>query len=464
MPSVDIAAATTRGGVIFRNGKRELLEKLKALRPVDPLTQPVFIAPSAWSPSTAYIKGEAVANGGNWYVCTVAGTSAGSGGPSGTDTTMIVDGTVKWQFFSPARAVTTVDAPTIATTTSAPGDLTTQVNIGGGGWSKKFDISTAFGVQDNGAGNIVPTVTLPRTPVSTTGDAIWEFMTDAPRFSFQTYYCAAYRILVDGVSVTIGDYKTAGPTADAYVTLDFGSVRRPRRITIIGAENPKSVRITAVDRIWSPSPPPLRGVFIGDSWGAGAAPGPSRRGDQMGNHMARFLGIGEAIANSSVGGTGFNATNGSTAYNYLQRMTLGAATVAADKPLDFVLLQGSGNDIGTAADAALQAQYLACLQKARELWPYATIVMTEIVSTLTPANSGVITTNALLRAAFDQFADPNSAFVPISSTNTREAQAWIGTDNSATYIGDGGDLHPRDAGHLMFGRRLAAGLRYALAA
>jgi hypothetical protein len=52
---------------------------------------------AAWTISTAYALGAVVANGGNWYICTQAGTSAGSGGPSGTGIT-IVDNTVRWDY------------------------------------------------------------------------------------------------------------------------------------------------------------------------------------------------------------------------------------------------------------------------------------------------------------------------------------------------------------------------------
>lgn len=51
----------------------------------------------AWAASTAYVVGQQVNNGGNVYRCTTAGTSAGSGGPSGTGTG-ITDGSAVWSF------------------------------------------------------------------------------------------------------------------------------------------------------------------------------------------------------------------------------------------------------------------------------------------------------------------------------------------------------------------------------
>jgi hypothetical protein len=56
--------------------------------------------PGAWVLSTAYVIGDTVLNDtNNIYICTVAGTSAGSGGPTGTGTG-ITDNTVTWDYVS----------------------------------------------------------------------------------------------------------------------------------------------------------------------------------------------------------------------------------------------------------------------------------------------------------------------------------------------------------------------------
>lgn len=62
-----------------------------------------FRIPPAWMASTAYTFGQFRTNGGNVYRVKVAGTSAASGGPTGTGTA-IVDGTVTWSFVSQAGA------------------------------------------------------------------------------------------------------------------------------------------------------------------------------------------------------------------------------------------------------------------------------------------------------------------------------------------------------------------------
>jgi hypothetical protein len=50
-----------------------------------------------WTTSTAYLVGNTVLNGGLAYICTTAGTSASSGGPTGTGSA-ITDGTAVWNY------------------------------------------------------------------------------------------------------------------------------------------------------------------------------------------------------------------------------------------------------------------------------------------------------------------------------------------------------------------------------
>lgn len=50
-----------------------------------------------WDANTAYVVGDRRNNGGNYYVCDVAGTSAASGGPTGTGAN-ITDNTCRWDY------------------------------------------------------------------------------------------------------------------------------------------------------------------------------------------------------------------------------------------------------------------------------------------------------------------------------------------------------------------------------
>ncbi|MFD1809270.1 hypothetical protein ACFSHQ_17945 [Gemmobacter lanyuensis] len=62
---------------------------------------------TAWAPTTAYSIGARRYNGANVYVCVTAGTSASSGGPTGTGAA-ISDGTAVWDFVA-VRAVFAVE-------------------------------------------------------------------------------------------------------------------------------------------------------------------------------------------------------------------------------------------------------------------------------------------------------------------------------------------------------------------
>lgn len=59
--------------------------------------QAVPVTTDAWAPSTAYVYGQKRVNGGNCYFCIGSGTSAPSGGPTGTGSS-ITDGTVTWKY------------------------------------------------------------------------------------------------------------------------------------------------------------------------------------------------------------------------------------------------------------------------------------------------------------------------------------------------------------------------------
>lgn len=57
-------------------------------------------AATAWAGSTVYAIGAKRSNGGNIYRVLTAGTSASSGGPTGTGSS-ITDGTVVWEYLAP---------------------------------------------------------------------------------------------------------------------------------------------------------------------------------------------------------------------------------------------------------------------------------------------------------------------------------------------------------------------------
>ncbi len=86
-----------------------------------------LIAATSWVALTAYALGDRVTNASRVYQCTVAGTSAGSGGPTTTDDA-IVDNTVTWRYLGEGTAIVDVGA-TAANTGPIVGASGTIENI-----------------------------------------------------------------------------------------------------------------------------------------------------------------------------------------------------------------------------------------------------------------------------------------------------------------------------------------------
>lgn len=131
----------------------------------------VFEGPPAWAPSTAYAVGEYILNSGKVYVCTVAGTSAGSGGPTGMGTG-ITDGGVTWDYAQlpfdvevPARfrgdmtvdgdaaAANISSAGTIAADTFNATSLVTTVDLTASGTATVDSLASTSGIIVNTTGS-----------------------------------------------------------------------------------------------------------------------------------------------------------------------------------------------------------------------------------------------------------------------------------------------------------------------
>lgn len=69
---------------------------------------------STWAPTTSYAFNARVTLGGNAYQCTLAGVSAGSGGPTGTGTA-IVDGAAHWDYLGLGTGACDVAAQAVDT-------------------------------------------------------------------------------------------------------------------------------------------------------------------------------------------------------------------------------------------------------------------------------------------------------------------------------------------------------------
>jgi hypothetical protein len=81
-----------------------------------------------WSATTTVAAGYHMHNGGNVYLCTTGGTTAGSGGPTGTGTG-IADGSAVWSYVGPVEM--TVD--NVSTAAGQPFVVNTFTRTAAGG-------------------------------------------------------------------------------------------------------------------------------------------------------------------------------------------------------------------------------------------------------------------------------------------------------------------------------------------
>jgi len=105
----------------------------------------VIAAATAWVGSTVYAAGDKRTNAGNIYLCTVGGSSAASGGPSGTTRGVdIVDSGATWRFLGAGTGF--VDVPTRATVSgpvvAVSGDIINK-DTPAGGWQDVINILDA---------------------------------------------------------------------------------------------------------------------------------------------------------------------------------------------------------------------------------------------------------------------------------------------------------------------------------
>jgi lysophospholipase L1-like esterase len=209
--------------------------------------------------------------------------------------------------------------------------------------------------------------------------------------------------------------------------------------------------------LYPPQEDTLRVVTVGDSIDSMTGSSLPTGGWQF--IAGKLLGWTDVRA-VSFGGTGFTtAAAHANKFGDAQRV----ADVVAHNP-DMLVITISQNDTG---DATLQAAALAAFQAYRTALPLVPIVMVGVDASSTGASApsaARLATDTFGKAAFDQWADSNSFFIPNSSdpagawfTGTGYAGAKTGVGNRDIYGSDA--AHPNDAGHKYIATRFAASFR-----
>ena len=138
-------------------------------------TSATIAALTAWTASTAYVAGDRRTNVGLAYQCTVAGTSAVSGGPTfsplGTGASTGTDGTVTWRFLGAGVGAVDVVATSVNTgaIVGVSGDISV-ISTPVGGWagvSNVLDAVIGNDVQTDAALRVARTAQLSAAGVAT---------------------------------------------------------------------------------------------------------------------------------------------------------------------------------------------------------------------------------------------------------------------------------------------------------
>lgn len=437
-----------------------------AARGYNPLILPSLMSVPAWRPTSSFVVGQVVANNSLNYICSVGGTSAASGGPTGTGAGPITDGGVTWFFFGFTNNANAPTVPMVSVSGSLPNGLTLAYPIPAS--AANFFFSGGVPFLKNGIEYSFPGVTEPSnsnaSPTGSNYGLSVTFYTDAPKFAIaqSNENTIPWRIIVDGQYISISGTVGSGAANPTYNVVDFSGVRKSRKITFeaTAAWQFAGVACGPNDTVWLPDASDnVRAIVVGDSLAAGASMvnGPSPiigRGDWP-SQIGKYLGWNDPW-NSSAGGTGY-INNASTKDNYIQRVT----DVTGNAP-NIVIVEGGANDTGSSA-ANVQAAALAYFQSVRSSLATVPIIVLGIPTPGGPTAPSISTENAV-SAAVTQFADALTFFIPVATaanpwlTGTGTVVAPSGTGNCDVYTGVD-NVHPTQAGIDYLAARIANAVR-----
>ena len=428
----------------------------------NPIGKAPWIAAPAWQASTAYaLPGTCVQNGGNEYQLYIAGTSASSGGPTGTADTPVTDGTCSWVYRGPAMtASATPVAPTVSWVTDK-GGLTTLV---------RWDTAGAYFYS---GGYVAPKYTSSRCNLPsaykapTTGNAdggsspyvdydqnfgTVNFWSDAPLICLNGGVSGmtncGFVVEVDGQYLQPGSIPVASAGGNVGMLINWG-FRKPRRYRVwfSPALFWQGVYTTSKDSVWADVPEnSFRIVINGDSLTQGGGVTP-HQGQDWPSQFAYHIGCRD-IYNCAVGGTGFISNNGGAATTFAQRLP----DVINWQP-DVHIIAGNHNDSGYT-NSAQQAAIVSYLQQFRAGCPNAWILCFGPWAEQSGPSAAMIAAEANMQAAVATFNDPLCFFLPAIGdsptwvTGTGSTKSPTGTGNSDVMT-DGSTqqgIHPTQRG------------------
>lgn len=434
----------------------------------NPLINPPLIGGTAWAASTAYVTGNIVGNGAYSYICKTSGTSAGSGGPTGTGVS-ITDGSVVWDFYA-LQTAPVINAFTTSTGLSSPvttsyfGSPTSFHLLGGVPIS--FFGSVVGGTVSNGIninGN-VQNGTTTTTGISNFGTSI-KFSTDSPKFELIFNSGSTWRLIVNGQYVTLNQTSVGSSGGLYYNIIDWTNSggRVAREYTVEFGNTAGAVSsFYGVNTLATDTPPfsvtnndAVRAIFLGDSITATQLGTINRA--SYGDVACKLLGWDDCWM-SGIGGEGYITVGNGGSPNIPQRISPPYNDVVQQNP-DVVVVAVGVND-GSNSVALIQAAVQRTFIILRFGLPNTLFIVLGPWFLSPSAVPQLLTAEAAIQAGL-KAADPlygtRSFFIP------NITQSWMfGSGTAGSPTGDGNadfymssEPHPNDAGHAYYGRRLA---------
>ena len=284
-----------------------------------------------------------------------------------------------------------------------------------------------------------------------------------------------WRVRVNGKYVSKAATMNQANSSSNYLTLDFPT-SGAKTIVLEGSGSDQVVHIAMApgDTIAQVASPPATVISLntGDSYSEGT--GATIPGLFAWVKIAgRRLGETD-IRQVAVGSTGY-LSNNAGARKTIRQQVADWPIVNSDINMSDVAkvrVAGGYNDYSQANIATLlQPEVLATLQAIRTMCPNAVVMVYGSHTGARGPDATTIQVENLIKAAFDQWGDANSYFIPVATaspawiTGTGYVGATNGSGTSDTLISADGS-HPNDAGHKVIGDKSVAAERaiYAAAA
>lgn len=437
---------------------------------------------SAWIANTAYTVGTTVlsSDGYNLFVCVGSGTSAAAPatGPNGYRTEIVPDGSAVWKWkgtsstkpiMQPgAKATLLASIPNYKTLT--PSMLSPIFYWTGG----VFEFDTVNGNVPNVRGSNTGTLASPSVQNGTGGNSV-TFWTDSSKIAFgginSVYAQESCVVEVNGRLLDDSMFAATSTNNPGAWLLDLSflgkNVSKKVRIYNKNAFHTfcsKNVYIEPDSSIWQEGRPNGWSLAAeGDSLTVGGNGTPYHGGLDVVTQVANLLGC-DTYANMAQGGTGFLATRSGAATTYIQRLdrlvSLGA---------DVYFVGGNHNDASFTSEQRITA-CLGYFQALRAAQPDAYVIVagTNPLQSESSNTGAILTCEQDLYAAFLQWNDPNSMFIPIA---TSSEGPWItGTGSVISPANNGNkdkffitaDGHPLQRGVNYLAQRYAQAIGSAL--